>query len=120
MANDFTTFQKFQDPELAQDILNLLRQNHLECEIEDHNKFFDASFANNRIEASIILKIRKDDFEKADKILNDYYSTHLDTVESDYYLFEFTDEELYEIIARPDEWGKYDYLLAQKILKERG
>lgn len=34
--------------------------------------------------------------------------------------FEFTNEELIDLVSKKDEWSKLDYLLAQKILKERG
>ncbi len=39
---------------------------------------------------------------------------------NNYYLFDFTDEELIEVVAKPDEWNQLDYLLALKLLKERG
>ncbi len=44
----------------------------------------------------------------------------MDGVDKDYYLFEFTDEELMEIVSKPDEWGHFDYQLAQKFLRESG
>ena len=34
-------------------------------------------------------------------------------------MFDFTNEELYDILLKSDEWNKFDYILAQKILKER-
>ncbi|MBL4745664.1 MAG: hypothetical protein JKY08_04790 [Flavobacteriaceae bacterium] len=36
------------------------------------------------------------------------------------YLLQFTNEELYEILLKSDEWGDFDYSLAQKILIQRG
>jgi hypothetical protein len=35
-------------------------------------------------------------------------------------LFNFSDEELFDHLAKPDEWLAFDYQLAQKILDERG
>lgn len=32
----------------------------------------------------------------------------------------FSNEELFEILEKSDEWSKFDYVLAQKLLKERG
>ncbi|MEP7095275.1 MAG: hypothetical protein ABI793_14530, partial [Flavobacterium sp.] len=32
----------------------------------------------------------------------------------------FTDDELYEILLKADEWNEFDYKLAQKILTQRG
>ena len=44
----------------------------------------------------------------------------METVDKDHYLFGFTDEELFEIISKPDEWNEFDFQLAKKILRERG
>ena len=37
-----------------------------------------------------------------------------------HYLFDFKDEELFDILASPDEWSAFDYQLARRILDERG
>jgi len=44
----------------------------------------------------------------------------INEVEKDYYLLSFSDEELIDVIAKSDEWNKFDVELAQKILKEKG
>lgn len=43
----------------------------------------------------------------------------LKSMNKDHYLFEFPNEELYEILTKPDEWNSFDYKLAQLILKDR-
>ena len=60
------------------------------------------------------------DFERANKLLSKLYETSTDTVENDYYLFSFDNNELFEIIHEKDKWNELDYHLAKKILKERG
>jgi hypothetical protein len=35
-------------------------------------------------------------------------------------LFSYSDDELFEIVSKKDEWGEFDFQLAKKILKERG
>jgi hypothetical protein len=44
----------------------------------------------------------------------------LQEVDQDYYLLTFTDTELLEILAKPDEWGHFDCVLAKKPLTDRG
>ena len=119
MANALQTFQKFNDAGLANEIAERLRQNNIGCEIES-NRVFEPSFAFNTVEPDICLLLRPEDFVKAHRILGEYYKAQLDSVEKDYYLFSFTDQELLEILIKPDEWGHLDYQLAQKILTERG
>ena len=41
-------------------------------------------------------------------------------IPKDYYLLDFTDEELLGILIKPDEWSREDYHLAQIVLSKRG
>jgi len=120
MGDQLLTFQKFKDPEIANDIADKLRSAGIRCEIEDDHKFFDPTFSRNPLQNEIRVKLDPADFSKATKVLDDYYRSQLDTVDKDYYLFDFTDEELLQILTKPDEWGPLDYQLAQKILSDRG
>ena len=121
MTETYLTFQKFNDIELANEIAERLKQSDIDCFVEDNQgKFFDPSFANNSVEPNVVIKLKPDDFLKANQALEDYYQKQLDTVDKDYYLFEFSDAELMDMISKPDEWGNFDYQLAQKILKDRG
>jgi hypothetical protein len=121
MPETFLTFRKFQDPALAEEIAGLLKGRAIECEIETNDHYFNPSFVADPINQGMTdLKLQPQDFAKADQALADYYKAQLDTVDKDYYLFGFSDQELIEIIAKPDEWGPFDYQLAQKILADRG
>lgn len=118
--NDFLTYQKYNNVEEATQFADLLEVNNIEFLFEDTSTAFDPSFANNESGQEFRIKLRKQDFEQVDKLLLEISAKQLDDVDKDYYLFQFTDEELIEVITKNDEWGKFDYLLAQKILKERG
>jgi len=120
MTGNFLTFKKYNDVGLATEIGEQLKENNIEFAIEDNKQFFDATFANNSFNPDISLKLRAQDFHKAQKVLDDYYKGIINSVDTDYYLFEFTDLELMDIVSKPDEWGEFDYQLAQKILAERG
>ncbi len=120
MHNKFRTFQTLNDSTLAEQLADRLTKNGIECEIENNQELFDPSFSNNTIASDIAIKIKSKDFAAAHKTLEDFYKQDLDNVDKDYYLFTFEDQELLDIIAKPDEWGHFDYQLAQKILKVRG
>ncbi|MBS1632914.1 MAG: hypothetical protein JST10_10120 [Bacteroidetes bacterium] len=118
--NDFLTYQKFSDKSEAIELTELLKENNIDFLFEDNSTSFDPSFANNQINKEFRVKLKKQNFDKADKIMLSISATQLDNIDKDYYLFEFKDEELIEVLTKSDEWSKFDYLLAQKILKERG
>ena len=120
MSDHFLTYQKFNDMALAQDMKDWLQQHGIESRLENNQKYFNPDFAFNRLDADILIKLRAGDFEKANQALDDYFRKQLNNVAPDYYLFQFSNAELKEIISKPDEWGHLDYQLAQKILKERG
>jgi hypothetical protein len=116
----FTTFKTFQDKETAEDFSDVLKEKGIEFYIEEDEPGFDPSYANNPMDTDYHIMIPESDFEKANQAYEDYFEKQLDHIPSDYYLYSFTDKELKEIVAKPDVWGSLDYLLAQKILAQRG
>jgi len=44
----------------------------------------------------------------------------LNLVDSSHYLFNFTDDELKEVIEKQDGWSALDFQLAKKLLNDRG
>ena len=120
MPEELLTFQKFRDPEIANDIAQKLKDADVHYQMEDDNKFFDPTFANNPMAKETRIKLRSADFERANKVLNEYYASQANNISSDYYLFDFNNKELFDILRKPDEWGNLDYALAQKILADRG
>lgn len=116
---EFLTFKKFNDPVLANDFGKLLKQNGFNFELKDDTNF-DPSFANNFSSKQFTIKLKPSDFEKVNELLLVSAKEEINLVDKDYYLYEFTDKELIEIVTKPEEWNEFDYLLAQKLLKERG
>ncbi len=116
----FEAFQKFHSREQAIEVGEILMGAGIEYHVVQDKPYFDVSFAFNKTDPDINLVIRQKDFLKAREALQDYYESLVGSVERDYYLFQFTDKELAEIIQKPDEWGSFDYELAKNILHERG
>jgi hypothetical protein len=120
MAGDYVAFQRFNDKALAEELGELLKQHNIDYLLEDASAKFDVSFAFNELTKVYWIKLKKEDFEAAGKLLLQVSAKELENLPADYYLYEFSDDELREIINKPDEWNELDYLLAQKLLKERG
>jgi len=120
MTNDYILYQKFTDVESAEEFANELRKNGIEYLLENNNHSYQKVFGYNQIDIAIGVNIRQSDFEKANIVLEKYYAAQIHNIDRSYYLFEFTDEELKNIISNPYDWGRLDYQLAKHILKERG
>ena len=119
MAN-FKTFQTFNDPGLASAIADRLKAQRIVCLVEKVEPLLEPSFFRNTVEQNILLKVRAADLDRAHRVLEEYYEHQLQDVDPNYYLFSFTDIELLDIIAKPDEWGHFDYVLARELLAKRG
>ena len=117
---EFVTFHKYNDLAAAMELGIVLKENNVEYIMEDTSSSFDPSFSNSELIKEFRIKLKKEDFEKADILLQQIFKTEIDSIDKDYYLFNFTNEELMEIIVKRDEWGQFDFLLAQKLLKQRG
>ena len=120
MPIEYTSYKKFTDQESAEEITNLLRENGIECHLQDNLHHYVKAIGAHQVDFAVILNIKTDDFIKADKILAAHYLKAIEDVDKTYYLFEFTDEELKDIISNPYDWGNFDFQLAKKILKEKG
>ena len=120
MPEPYLTYQKFATQGDAAMLIQLLEDNAIAFTFEDYSLAFDPSFANNAQSNEFRIKLKKKDFEIVDQIQLDSYADAINTVEDDYYLFSFTEKELLEILVKSDEWSKFDVVLAQKILRNRG
>lgn len=114
-----SVFRKSNDKHIIEEIISILNRHSIAYKTIDNEKDFDPSFVTNpgRIQYQIL--ISDNDFEIANKAVSEYYAQEV-TISEDYYLLEYSDEELKEILFKKDEWNEFDYEAAKKILKERG
>ncbi|MGM9479198.1 hypothetical protein ACS5PU_22445 [Pedobacter sp. GSP4] len=120
MATDFVTFRRFNDQAAAIELAEIFKENNMAVELEDVSANFDITFANNEIDKDYRVKLKPEDFEAANSLLQQLAIKDLADIDPDYYIFDFSNDELKEIIEKQDEWSSLDFLLAQKILRERG
>ncbi len=117
---EFLTFQRFDKKEDVHSFSEILKQNGIESAIEDTGNSLDSNFGNSALAIEYILKIKKIDFKKAEEISSEISKEQVEDVDQDYFLFQFSDEELKDVILKRDEWGNDNYALAKKILTDRG
>ena len=119
--DDFVIFRRFNKPEQAIEMAEELGKHEIEYEIIEDEPGIDITFTgNSEFQKETQLMIRPSDFEKAYQILEADADEELKDIPADHYLFEFSTEELNDIISKRDEWSSLDYRLALKLLKERG
>lgn len=119
--NNYVTFRKFSDQAEALDLKEILTSEGIDTLVEEDSYDLDITFANNAlISKSYLVKMDRADFRRAESILFHHSEALLEGLPPDYYVYDFSDEELREVVENPDEWSTMDYVLAIRLLKEKG
>ena len=117
---DFDVFKSFYSEEQALSYQQLLSEKGIVARIEKKRPILDKIYIGEGTEAEIYLMLKGADFKAANAIIDEWVNNNLDNIDSDYYLFSFSDNELMAIIQKPDEWSNQDVILARKLLSDRG
>jgi len=121
MKREFLTFRRFNELAMAKELTSLLDEKNIEYETEENSLVANPLLVSgDEMTAEFCIKLRKDDFNKVNALLVANAEQATEDIESDYYLFDFTNEELKDILINFDDWSAFDFALARKILKERG
>ncbi len=120
MEENYSIFRRFPTLEQATELKDLLKESGIESILADNVPSVDITFSGNTLNNQIEIRLKQTDFKKAEEILEKRARDLIDQIDKDYYLFQFSDEELYEVLLKSDEWNVFDYTLAQKVLKQRG
>jgi len=120
MIEQYSIFRKFSTLEQAKELEAILNGKGIKSILADNAPPVDVTFSGNTLQNEIEIRIKQSDFKEAEQILEQDAENLINEVDKDYYLFDFTDNELYDILLKSDEWNKFDYTLAQKILTARG
>lgn len=118
--DNYKTYRTFNDYGLVKELEMILNEHQIDYVTENSSLPFDPSFANNPVNQEYRVKLKSENFERANAVLIKEAAVQLEEIDRDHYLFTFSDEELMELTSKRDEWSNYDFLLAQRILKERG
>lgn len=118
---EYITYKKFKSASEAEYLIEILENEKIEYYLDDIAPTYDITFTGGTdLEDKVALKVKQEDFSKIDKLLEEDAETEISSIDENHYLYQFSDDELVEILENFDDWGQTDYLLAQKILKDRG
>src|SRR5688572_14732973 len=106
----YATFDKFFSADQAEPTLAILREHAIPHEFTEIGKTVDQVITGGGPSYLYELRIPAAQFESVNRLLREGMEINLDEVDPDYYLFAFEDNELEEIIEKPDEWGRLDFV----------
>ncbi|ASS49069.1 MAG: hypothetical protein A3D31_04940 [Candidatus Fluviicola riflensis] len=117
---ELITVKEFQDRELLGDYVDLFEKAEIPFSVEDSKPRFDATFANDESRRYYRINVAPVDLQNALELCGRMDEKIMKELPDDYYLFQFSDKELREILVRSFEWNSLDVMLAKKLLTERG
>jgi len=119
-SKDYLTYKTFYSEEEAAHWDKLLKEKGFDCYVEKQRGVMDKVYAGQYSGVETFLRLRNDQFVQADALMTELAVQNIGSVDADYYLYAFSDNELRDIISKPDEWNTQDVVIAKKILLERG
>jgi len=108
----------FIDPAPARDLAEWLETKGVSAVLTDTTPRFDVGFANQTAVYEYQVRVPSMQLEQAQSLMEEA-GKEIEIAE-DHYLLGFTDEELFDILRKKDEWSDVDYHFAQRLLKQRG
>jgi hypothetical protein len=114
-------FRAFEEEAEADALQQVLEEAGIPVNRAQVNNYLDSVIAGQlNSPHQYIIELRPQDFQKAEELFDQMAQKDVESIPEDYHLYEFTNEELMEIVDQPDDWSKLDYHLAISILKKRG
>ncbi len=116
---ELLVFQTYGSYDQAHTIAAALNANSIPTEVVQNVRRLDASIIGQSYEDQFILRIPAPDFPRANEILSELTKFNADDISKDDPLFKLTNDELLDVVAKPDEWGIDNYNVALALLEKR-
>jgi len=120
MSSSFVNYRSYNDKAIALSVFERLSAAGLAVKWDDSEKQFDVFFSYNEFSNIYYIKLKQEDFKKADELLQAAILERGEIPEQDYYLYSFTNDELTDILKKPEEWSEFDIVWSKRILEQRG
>jgi hypothetical protein len=119
-SNTYILFQQFNDQGLAEEMTALIKSAGIKYKLTSNATSFDPTYNRSELNTTHEINLMQQDFNRAHQVLDEFYMQQLKDIKDDYYVYEYTNTELLEIIDHSDEWSKLDFLFAKQLLEKRG
>lgn len=112
--------QRFTNVLDANELHHFLDENDFKSWVIDNSPPVDVALGGTHIDDEFLVNVLQKDYAEIKVLFDDLALSQIPDLPKDYYLFEFTNDELLDVLATYDEWGELDQLLAKQLLIDRG
>ena len=118
--NNLINFRSFSNQADAQAVADKLQNAGITADVSKKARRGDAFLQVGDYVDDYVLRISPTDFENANKILFKEQGVDISTIDPSHPLMALTTDELKDVVAKPDEWGADNYVIATALLKNKG
>lgn len=112
-------FKTYPNVDSAKEAAAILEENGIELDVREEARVLDSNYIGQQFSNPWLLYLHGEDFDRANQILEDHIVVRLEDVDPGYLLLSFSDEELIDVMEKKDEWGMYNYKLAEMLLRQK-
>ena len=117
---ELLTYQTYPSADLAYEAAEQLQGQGITTEVLKTPQILGSAIIGSSSADHYLLKIDAADFARANKILFSGEELDINSVPPDHPLRTMSNDELHDIISKPDEWGPDNYKVALALLKSKG
>lgn len=103
----------------AESIMHALDLKGIQAKMLLDGGIVDPIFIGNAPQNKYEILVHEDDRQEAESIFWEWAQEVISEIPEDYHLFEYSDQDLIQILVESTEWNELDVLLAEKILRDR-
>lgn len=117
MSRGFETFQELDNSDLVQEMVFCLQSNNIPYQLEGSSPLvLDEQIIGTQNIAKQVLKLRLEDFAKAQQVLMNYFQKQVDGLPLPEYMESLHKDEFLEVVENPVAWGFWNVAYARKGL----
>jgi len=118
MESDLVELSRCRDGESVSETTDILDSANISYRVGSTASNFDITSIGTGSNPEVIISVRRADYNAARSAMEEeYLKTNLP---DDHYLSTSSDDELADILGKPEEWSSFDVAHARKIAKDRG
>lgn len=119
-AQEFRSFKNFIKKEDAQEFAQFLKDNNIPALVESTKVLLDSAIVGNDNIPRTVVKVQAQNFPKVNQLIAQSLGELNYEMIKNHHLNQLDDEELQDILLKPDEWTVESVQIAKVLLKERG
>ena len=113
------TYATYHSPEETKNLTAILEGAGIPYEVEYNRDILDKVYIGDNLDPMIAVKISPSEFERVNDLCKAEAKNNIHEINPDYYLFQFENDELINVVKNKNEWNAFDQGLAEKILFDR-